>query len=295
MSLFLELLMVSLLVATTSSLVGNFLILRGGALTAFALSHSILFGIVVVFLITKDLNSPFLLIGAALAGLLIVTLVEILTKSRYVKQDAALGVVYLFIFALGLLLLSKFAADTTLSTKSVVTGNIALVPFDRLIIGNTDLGPKLIWMTSIVLLLNIIYITLFYKELKITAIDHEFARILGFNPSIINLSFMFMVSITIVNNFKVAGIIVVVGLMIIPPATAFLLTKRVSKMIYLSILISVASAIIGFLISWELGGVEISSVITIISGIMFIIAMLFAPRRGIITEFVIKKKPLEES
>ncbi len=275
MNVYFDLLLLSVMISIVSSLVGTFLILRGGSLTAFALSHSILLGIVITFLFTRDLNSPFLPVGAALTGVIIVSLVEFLTKSRFIKQDAALGIIYLFVFSLGLIMIAKYAANTTLSAKAAITGNIALIPFDRFIIAGYDLGPKLLWITILVLLINIIYIGIFYKELKITAIDSEYAHILGFNPTFINLSFMFIVSITIVTTFSVAGVVIAVGLMVIPPATAFMLTKELRKMIALSIVIAIISGLLGFFIAWNLGSVEISSVITIVAGLIFMIVTIF--------------------
>lgn len=277
MSIFIELFIISLLIAVTTSLVGVFLILRSGSLTAFALSHSILLGIVLAFMVTGDMNSPLLPVGAALTGLLIVTIVEFLSKNRFIKHDAALGVIYLFVFSLGLILVAQYAANTTLSAKAVVTGNIALVPFDRMIFFGRDIGPKLTWITILVLIINSLYIVFLFKELKITTLDPEYASILGINPTIINLSYMFVVSVTIVTSFSVAGIVVVVGLMIIPPSTAFILSKDLQRIFILTFILSIISAIIGFLIAWKIGYVEISSMITIISGILFILVLIIKP------------------
>ncbi|MCY3410611.1 MAG: metal ABC transporter permease [Candidatus Heimdallarchaeota archaeon] len=283
--IFFELLMISVLVSVMCSMVGVFLILRNGSLIAFALSHSILLGIVIVYFITKDLNSPFMVLGATITGLIIVTLVEFLIKSQFIKQDAALGIIYLFVFSVGLILISRYLANTTLSTQSVVTGNIALVPFDRLIWLGIDFGPSLMWITILTLSINIIYLVIFYKELKITSLDAEFAMSIGLNPSIINLSFMFIVSLTVVASFKVAGIVVVVGLLVIPPSTAYLLTKQLHKMMALSILFGILSAVIGFMISWNIGDIEISSVITLVSGSIFILVLFFAPEKGVIKQY----------
>lgn len=276
MTLFWELLMISFVVTVTTAISGVYLVLKGRSLTTFGLSHSTLIGIVVMFVITNNLNSPWLIFGATLTGLLIVWLVEILDKSPYIKIDASLGLVYLFFFALGVFAVARFAASTTLSTRSVVTGNIALVPFDRVDVNGQDLGPTFVWILMVIFLVNVVFLLLFYKELRIVTFDPEYAKIYGINPDIVNYLYMTTVSLTIVTVFQVTGIILVVSLMVLPAASAYLLTKSLWKMIYLSIVIGGLNAVIGMPIAWELGKVEIASMIGVTGSVIFMLVYLFS-------------------
>jgi len=273
--IFLELLIGIVLISVTLSIPGNYLVLRGNTLTSYALSHSILFGIMVAYLIVGDLDSPLLLIGAALTGLFIVWVVENLSKLKYVNIDAALGLIYLFIFALGIILVSLYASGTTISVTSVVTGNIALIPFDRWSIYGIDMGPTLLWQTAIVFIASTGFLVIFRKEMKLVTFDPEFSILMGYNPSLFLLIFMSIVSIAIVTVFRAAGVILVVGLMIIPPASARLLSSSLTMMIVLSTVISVLSGVLGFIIAWRLQNVEIASMVIIVNAVLFIIAFFF--------------------
>jgi manganese/zinc/iron transport system permease protein len=257
------------------TLLGVFLVLRGTSLTAFALSHSALFGVMIVFLITRDLNSPFLIVGAAFTSLIIVWFVEMFSKTKYVNNDAALGIIYLFFFALSILLLSRFAHQSRLSPKNVVTGSIAYVPFDRFQIYGMDLGPKLLWICLLLLILNIFFIIIFWKELKLTGFNPEYAILVGFSPTIVNFTLMGLVSLTVITVFQVAGVVMVIALLIIPPSTAYILTNKLIPMLILSLLLAVISAISGFLIAWSLGNVEIASMIGVMNGLFFTIGLLY--------------------
>ena len=275
MDIFLELLIGIILISVTLSIPGNYLVLRGNTLTSYALSHSILFGIMVAYLIIGDLDSPLLLIGAALTGLFIVWVVENLSKLKYVNNDAALGLIYLFIFALGIILVSLYASGTTISVTSVITGNIALIPFDRLSLYGMDMGPTLLWQTAIVFIASTGFLVIFRKEMKLVTFDPEFSILMGYNPSLLLLIFMSIVSIAIVTVFRAAGVILVVGLMIIPPASARLLSTSLTTMIVLSTVISVLSGVLGFIIAWRLQNVEIASMVIIVNAVVFIVAFFF--------------------
>ncbi|MHA2502789.1 MAG: metal ABC transporter permease [Candidatus Kariarchaeaceae archaeon] len=277
MSLLVELMVIAVLSTVIMSLPGNYLVLRGNSLSTFALSHSVLTGIVVAYLITEDLNSPYLIIGAALTGIIIVWLVELIASSSHVNLDAALGLVYLTFFALGILLVARYTANTVLSVNSVLLGSIALVPFDRLIINGRDLGPIVSWNLLILLIINIGFLAGFYKEIKISIFDPEYGRLFGFRPELINLAYMILTSISIVVVFRVAGIIVVVALAAIPAATSYLITRKFHQMILVSTGLAVLTAVIGTLISWFWGDVEVASVISTVSGVIFI-GVLFSKR-----------------
>ncbi len=224
-----EILHIAMVTAAACSLPGVFLILRKMAMMSDAISHTILLGIVIAFFITHDLNSPALLIGAALMGLVTVFLVEFIQKVQKISEDSSIGLVFPLLFSIGVLLISRYAGDVHLDTDAVLLGELAFAPFDRLVINHNDLGPKSLYVMSVILLLNLCYIGLFYKELKIVTFDPMLAGVLGISPAIVHYSLMTLVSITAVGAFNAVGAILVVALMIGPPATAYFITEKLRQ------------------------------------------------------------------
>ena len=142
-------------VALACAIPGVFLVLRRMALMTDAISHAMLLGIVVAFFITGDVASPVLLIGAALTGLLTVVLVEVLTGTRLVKEDAAIGLVFPALFSIAVILISRYAGNVHLDTDAVLLGELAFAPFRRLELLGVDIGPRSLWVMSVILLINV--------------------------------------------------------------------------------------------------------------------------------------------
>lgn len=276
-----EIQLVAALVAVTCSLPGVFLILRRMAMMSDAISHAILLGIVLAFFVTKDITSPFLIIAAALTGLLTVSLVELLNRTRLVRQDAAIGLVFPLLFSVGVILISRYAGKVHLDTDAVLLGEIAFAPFNRLRLFGYDLGPKALYVMSGILVLNLLFIVLFYKELKLATFDAGLAAVLGFSPGFIHYSLMALVSVTAVGAFDAVGSILVVALMIAPPATAYLFCDRLSSMILLSGLIGVIVAIGGYWFAHLLDASIAGSMATV-SGLVFGLTFVLAPGRGVV-------------
>ena len=134
--------LVAIIVATSCSIPGVFLVLRRMSMMADAISHSILLGIILAFFLVKDLSSPFLIIGAAASGVLAISLIEAVNRSRLVKKDASIGIVFPFLFSVAVILLSKYARNVHIDIHSVLLGEIAFAPFDRLIVSGMDLGTQ---------------------------------------------------------------------------------------------------------------------------------------------------------
>ena len=269
------------IVAAACALPGVFLVLRRSAMMSDAISHAILFGIVVAFLITRDLSSPFLILGAAATGLLTVVLVEMLTRTRLVREDAAIGLVFPVLFSLGVLLIAREAGNAHLDADSVLLGEIALAPFDRLVLGRVDLGPRALWVMLGILVLSGSFVALFYKELKLSTFDPGLAAALGFAPAAIHYALMGVVSVTAVGAFDAVGSVLVVALMIAPAAAAYLLTDRLGVMLLLSVLIGVLSAEIGYWTAHRLD-VSISGSMASAAGLLFLLSYLGAPERGLV-------------
>ena len=277
----LEILTIALLTAVTCCLPGVFLVLRGVAMMSDAISHAILLGIVVMFLIIKNLTSPLLIIGASISGVLTVICTEMIIKSKRLKQDAAIGLIFPLFFSVGVILVSLYARNVHLDSDMVLLGELVFAPFNRLIIAGIDCGPYALWIIGVSLLINIVFIVTFYKELLISTFDGTLAKMSGFNPAVLYYALMVITSITTVAAFDVVGSIMVVALMITPPATAYLLTHRVSSMIALSVTFAALSAIFGYAAAC-CADVSIAGSIASMTGVFFIGALIMAKNRKIV-------------
>ncbi|AZI31764.1 metal ABC transporter permease [Kaistella carnis] len=277
----LEIQLIASLVAIACAIPGTFLVLRKMAMISDAISHSILPGIVVGFFITQDLNSPWLILLAALTGVLTVVLVEKIQQTKLVKEDTAIGLVFPALFSIGVIMIAKYANDVHLDIDAVLLGELAFSPFDRLYYDGIDLGPKSMWVIGIILLVTLTLLFTFYKELKISTFDAGLATSLGFSPAIIHYGLMSVASVTTVGAFDAVGAILVVALMIAPAASAYLLTSNLTKMILLACFFGVFSAISGYWAANYLDASIAGSIATML-GIVFLAVYLFAPSKGLI-------------
>ena len=277
-----EIQIIAAIVAMACAIPGVFLVLRKMALISDAISHSILPGIVIGFFVTQDLNSPLLIFLAALTGVITVVMVEFIQKTGLVKEDTAIGLVFPVLFSIGVILISKNANDIHLDVDAVLLGELAFAPFNRLMVGGADWGPKSLWVMGSILLITFSFLIFFFKELKISTFDAGLSSALGISPVIMHYGLMSVSSITVVGAFDAVGAILVVALMIAPAATAYLLTTNLKKMIGLSLLFGVFSAISGYWVANFLDA-SISGSIATTLGLIFLIVYLFAPKKGLIS------------
>ena len=279
----LEILLIAITVAVSCVLPGVFLVLRGTALMSDAISHAILLGIVLGFLVVKDMSSPILILGATLAGILTVTLTELLIQTNRIKKDAAIGLVFPVFFSIGVILISRMASAVHLDTDAVLLGELAFAPFNRFVWFGIDVGPKALWVMSGVLVMNVTFITLLYKELKLATFDEGLSTALRFSPILLHYGLMGITSITAVGAFDAVGSILVVALMITPPATAYLLTHSLPKLIGLSIIIGIISAVSGYFLAYTVDASIAGSMATM-CGVIFLIVLLLSPQQGLIAK-----------
>lgn len=276
-----EIQLIASLVAIACAIPGTFLVLRKMAMISDAISHSILPGIVIGFFITQDLNSPLLILLAAVTGVITVVMVEYIQKTGLVKEDTAIGLVFPALFSIGVILIAKNANDVHLDIDAVLLGELAFAPFDRLMIDGTDIGPKSLWIIGSILTITITLLIAFFKELKVSTFDAGLASALGFSPAILHYGLMTVASVTTVGAFDAVGAILVVALMIAPSATAYLLTTDLKKMLLLSVAFGVFSAISGYWFAHWLDA-SIAGSITTMLGLLFLLVYLFAPNKGLI-------------
>lgn len=282
MSASFEIQLIASLVAMACALPGVFLVLRRMAMMTDAITHTILLGIVLAFFLTRSLSSPFLLVGAALLGLLTVWLTELTHRTRLVSEDAAIGLVFPLLFSIAIMLITRYAGSVHLDTDSVLLGELAFAPFDRLVISGRDIGAKGIYVSGAMLLLNLLFILIFYKELQLATFDPLLSASLGFAPGLIHYALMGLSSLTAVGAFEAVGSILVVAFMIGPPVTAWLLTDKLKAMIALAAGIGLVNAILGYQLAAALD-VSISGSMAVMTGLSFLIVFLVAPHRGLLS------------
>jgi manganese/zinc/iron transport system permease protein len=275
--------------ASSCALVGSFLILRRMAMMSDAISHAILPGLVFAYFLAQGPSLVVGVFGASLAGVVTVLLVEALQRTGLVKSDAAIGIVFPALFALGTFVVSRYFADVHLDADAILFGEIAFAPFDRLIIGGTDYGSQPMIVLGALTVMNLALLVLFYKELKLSTFDPGLSAALGFSPVLLHYGLMAAVSMTTVGAFSAVGAILVVALMIVPAATAYLLTDRLALMIGLSVGAGIISAISGYYLAVFMD-VSISGMMTVTAGGLFGLAALFSPSHGLVARAVQRSK-----
>lgn len=268
------------LVGIAASLVGTFLVLRGNSLLTDAISHSIVFGIVAVWLLTHQQAGPVQIIGAALTGLLTVFLSELLVNTRRMADDAAIGLVFPVLFSIGVLLLNLYARDVHIDQHTVLLGEIGFVWLDTVQIGPYAVPRSLLSMGALTLV-NLAFVTAFYKELKLATFDRVLAQALGFMPGLLFYALLALTSGTAVAAFDAVGAILFIAFAIVPPSAAYLLTDRLSHMLVIAAGIAVASSAAGYglAVAWD---VSIGGMMAVMTGVFLLAAFLFGPRHGLI-------------
>ncbi len=270
-------------VAAACAVPGVFLMLRRLALVGDAIGHVLLFGIVVAYFLVRDLDSPWLMAGAALSGVLTVALVESLQRTGLVKEDAAIGLVFPALFAAGTLLASMYFRSTHLDVDQVLLGSAEQVYQTKRI----TLGPVYVRQPTLIMagmfVMNVALVAVFYKELKLSTFDPALTAALGFLPGVLHYGLMTAVSLTAVVAFDAVGPVLVVAFLVVPAMTAYLLTDRLSRMLVLSVLIGTASAVAGVLLAFRLD-TNTASTVAMVLGAVFGVVFLVAPGRGLVAQ-----------
>ncbi len=272
------------LVGATCGLIGVFLILRKMAMMADAISHTVLLGIVIAFLMTRELSGPHMLIGAIIAGLLTAFFVQWL-HTLDIEQHASMGIVFTTLFAIGVILIATSVGNAHLDVKHALMGEITFIPWETTavpLLGNIPVATTMLGLAFVIVLF---FILVFYKEWKITSFDPALAASLGIPVLILHYVFMSLVSVTTVAAFDAVGAIMVVAMLITPAASAYLWTDRLSVMLVMSSSFGVLSAILGYYIATVID-TSISGSMALATGVIFIISFLFSPKHGLVSKWV---------
>jgi manganese/zinc/iron transport system permease protein len=284
MSYELWILLTGSLVGLSCGIVGCFLILRKMSMLADAISHTVLLGLVMAFIVSQSMNGFYMLIGAAVAGLLTTFMVQLLNSSG-MQEDAAIGVVFTSLFAVGVILISLFAKNVHLDVEHALMGEIAFVPWNTLSLPILGDIPKSVVMLGSVLILDVLIIFLLFKEFKLTSFDPSMAAAIGIPVLAVHYILMGLVSVTTVSAFDSVGAILVVAMLIAPGATAYLLTDRYKVMLLLSGVIGVFDSIIGYY-GAKMFDVSISGAMAVAAGLVFFIVWMLSPKYGLVSRIL---------
>ncbi|MBJ7454756.1 MAG: metal ABC transporter permease [Thermoleophilia bacterium] len=272
------------LTATACCLLGPFLVLRRVALMGDAVSHAVLPGIVAAFLIFQTRAPLVVVLGAAVFAVVCVLAIEALRATGLVAGDAAIGLVFPALFALGVLGIHRYADDIHLDLDSTIYGEIAFAPFRTLDVAGLELVRSVVVM-GIVSLVNLALVGLLWKELKVTSFDPEFARTIRIPPRVLSRLLLIAVAVTAVTAFESVGAILVVSLLIVPAAAAYLLTDRLIAMVVISVAIGWFSAIAGYAGAIR-ADASIAGAMGLSAAVVFAVALLASPRYGLIARSV---------
>lgn len=268
-----------ILVALTCSLLGCFLVLRKMVMVGEAISHSVLPGIVLAYLVTTTRNILPMMIGAAILGVLTTILIEFFVKKAKVQKDASIGVTFTWLFAIGVLMLSLFTGgNVDLDQECILFGEIGYVFLEEVQLGSITITRSIATLFPLFLIV-LAFIIWGYKGFAITSFNEEYAKAIGIGANKWNYILMGLVSITTVFSFEAVGAILVVGLLVIPPATAYLLTSNLRRMLVLSAIVSVISVVVGYYVALWLES-SISGAMVVVAGCILFIVLIIVKIRN---------------
>ena len=280
-----------LLGAMACALLGNYLVLRRMSMMGDAISHAVLPGLAVAFLISGSRESLPMLLGAILTGILTTLLIHAIDRLSGLDRGASMGVVFTTLFALGLILIRQAADHVDLDPGCVLYGAIELTPLDTTEWFGLDI-PRAVLTNGAMLFINALFVILFYKELKITSFDPALASTIGINANVMQYTLMTLVAATTIAAFESVGSILVIAMLIVPGAAAHLLTDRLGYMLFISLAFAAISAVLG-----HVGAITIppwfgfedtstAGMMAATAGVLFSGVMLFAPRYGLLSRLV---------
>ncbi|MFN9374605.1 MAG: metal ABC transporter permease [Planctomycetaceae bacterium] len=269
----------SLFVSLSCSWLGCFLILQGQALLGDALSHTVLLGLVLAVLWTGSMGSGTLLLAAVFTAVLTALMIQLVSRGSRVKNDAATGIVFTTLFALGVVLLSSFVPRLHIDVQHSLYGNLDFVPLEEKFLLFGFGIPLALWQRGGVCLVLLGLLLTCYRPLLVTGFDPQLARSMGLSVPLVQGAFLVALATTVVGAFSSVGAILVVGLLTAPPATGFLMSRRLPGMLWWSSVAGGVSAVVGLhLADWL--NVTTAPTMVVVACAQFGLAFLWAPESG---------------
>ena len=260
--------------AVSCALLGAFLVLRKMTMVGDAISHAVLPGIAVAYWLSQSRASLWMFLGAAAVGVLATIIIELLRKKLKVQSDASIGMTFTTLFALGVILITCWSDSVDLDQECVLYGEIAYVPFNTWSFGGLNMGPIALWSSGLLLLAVLAYTFIGFKGLKMSSFNEDYAAVLGIGVAAWNLSLMAMVSFATVVSFESVGAILVVALLVVPAATAYLLVEKLHLLLIGAGSIALLAALGGYALSrWM--DTSIAGTVATLLGVQFLIILLY--------------------
>ena len=266
---------VVMITAVSCALLGVFLVLKNMAMVADALSHTVLLGIVLGYFIAGDLDSPILFVGAALFGVMTVYAIEYVVDKFAIQSDAATGLIFTLLFAIAIILISKYARNVHLDVDVVLNGKVVFATLNTMEIFGIQVPISFARM-FVMLVINLAFVAVTYQQLKVSIFDAIYAKSIGVAVGLLNLVLMTLVSITTIVAFDTVGAILVISLMVAPPLSAHLLSKRLTIMLLVALLYGVINSVLGYYVAIYFN-VSISGTIAFAGFMTFLLTLLFVP------------------
>jgi iron/zinc/copper transport system permease protein len=255
-------LLASVMIGVMSGIIGSFIILRGMSLMGDAISHSVLPGVAVAYMLGMNL-----LLGASIFGVIAAMLIGFVASHSKLKNDTAIGIVFSAFFALGFILISM--AESATNLHHILFGNVLAVSDGDLV------------ATSIVLVIVLLFVTLFFKELQITSFDETFAKAYGLRTEFVHYGLMLILTLVTVTSLQTVGIILIVAMLITPAATAFLWTNSLTKMLIIASTVGVLASVLGLYFSYTMNWAS-GPAIVLVAAVMFLVSFIISPKQGIL-------------
>ncbi|MDF7800094.1 metal ABC transporter permease [Pontiellaceae bacterium B1224] len=291
------------LCAVACALPGCFLVLRKMSMMGDAISHAVLPGLAIGFLLTGSRSSLPMFIGAAVVGVLTAIFTQWISRFGRVDRGAAMGIVFTSLFALGLLLIVQASDQVDLDPGCVLYGAVELTPLDVIhtfhFVGSEIEVPRAAVSLGVVVLLNSLLILLLFKEFNLSSFDPSLATTVGINATVMHYLLMAMVAITTVASFEAVGSIIVIAMLVVPASAAYLLTDRLSVMLGLSAVIGILSAGLGHLgaitvpLWFGFESTTTSGMMACAAGFLFALIWVFSPRYGLLARKFRRKGKVE--
>lgn len=286
-------LLIAILAAMSCAIPGSFLLVRRQSMLGDAVSHAVLPGIALGFLLSGTRDSQWMFLGAAVAGVATAVCAQLLISLGRVDRGAALGIVFTTFFAIGLVLIVQTADHVDLDPSCVLYGQIEVAPLDTIELSGWHI-PRAVIVLGVMLLVNILVMLLMWKELVITSFDSAVAQSQGVTPGIMQQVLMVLVAATCVAAFETVGSILVISLLVAPAAAARLLTDRLGVLVVLATVFAAGTAVVGQFAALTLPGTFVPSVedasiagmIALVSGVLVLVAAIASPNRGIVSRWI---------
>lgn len=273
------LIITAILVAIPAALLGVILLLNKSVMIGDAISHAVLPGIVIAYLIVGTMDNTYVLIGASIAGFITTLLIDFFQTKLAIQKDAAIGTATTFLFSLGVLLLALFfGQNTELDQECVLFGAIETTVIEQVLVGETIIGTRAIFQLLPLTIIVVLFVFFGFSRLKSWLFNASYTSLLGISITKWRLSVLLLLSLHAVLSFESVGAVMLIGLLVLPGATALLLAKNLKEAFVYAVIIAIIACVIGVLVGFQIN-VSIAPVIIFSNSFLFIGVFIFDRNR----------------